>query len=336
MNLLTRDNFRESVFDRDNHKCVNCGNPSQDAHHILERRLFPDGGYYLDNGASLCGNCHIKAESTELSCAVLREKLGVKTVILPPHLYPDYEYDKWGNIILANKQRLKGELFFDESVQKILKQGDVLTLFSNYVKYPRSFHLPWSESITSDDKVHQDVSFFAGKEVVVTEKMDGENSSIYSNGYFHARSIDSESHWSQSRVRKLAAEIGFNLPENWRICGENLYATHSIKYQELPSYFLLFSVWNEVNKCLSWDETVTWANLLEIPVVSVLYRGIYDEKLIKSLWKPNSGKEGYVMRIADSFNYGEFQYTVGKFVRRNHIQSEHHWKRNNIEVNCLK
>lgn len=58
--LLTRDIFRESVFSRDNHKCVICGNPAKDAHHIIERRLFSDGGYYIDNGASLCEEHHIK------------------------------------------------------------------------------------------------------------------------------------------------------------------------------------------------------------------------------------------------------------------------------------
>ncbi len=51
---MTRDDFRNAVFARDNHRCVICGEPAKDAHHILERRLFPDGGYYLNNGASLC------------------------------------------------------------------------------------------------------------------------------------------------------------------------------------------------------------------------------------------------------------------------------------------
>ena len=51
---LTRDQFRNGVFARDGHKCVLCQAPGQDAHHIMERRLFPDGGYYLDNGATVC------------------------------------------------------------------------------------------------------------------------------------------------------------------------------------------------------------------------------------------------------------------------------------------
>lgn len=42
--LLSRDKFRQSVFDRDSHKCVICGDGPEvgvfiDAHHILERRL---------------------------------------------------------------------------------------------------------------------------------------------------------------------------------------------------------------------------------------------------------------------------------------------------------
>ena len=53
------------------------------------------------------------------------------------------------------------------------------------VKYPRTYHLPWSEGRTDDDKVLSDDSQFIGKYVVVTEKMDGENTTIYSDGYLH-------------------------------------------------------------------------------------------------------------------------------------------------------
>ena len=130
--LLTRDEFREGVFKRDGHKCVICGAPAKDAHHILERRLFSDGGYYLDNGSSLCEEHHIKAEETTLSCDEIREKCGIKTIVLPEHFYSDIDYDKWGNIIQATGERLKGDLFYDESVQKILKQGGVLNLFQKY------------------------------------------------------------------------------------------------------------------------------------------------------------------------------------------------------------
>src|SRR6185369_10119940 len=95
----------------------------------MERRLWEDGGYYLDNGASLCGVCHIEAEETLISPEQIRKGAGIEKILLPPHLYPDYEYDKWGNIVNPNGTRLRGELFWDESVQKILKSGGVLDKF---------------------------------------------------------------------------------------------------------------------------------------------------------------------------------------------------------------
>lgn len=99
--LLTRDEFREGVFARDNFKCVVCRNPAKDAHHILERRLFDDGGYYLSNGASLCEKHHIEAEQTVLSVEKIREAANITAPALPKDFYPDEKYDKWGNIILT-------------------------------------------------------------------------------------------------------------------------------------------------------------------------------------------------------------------------------------------
>ena len=174
MILLSRDDFRAQVFARDRNRCVCCGRPGQDAHHILERRLFPDGGYYLANGATLCGPCHLKAESTELSCDEIRVAAGICEAVLPPHLYHDERYDKWGNIILPTGRRLKGELFDDPAVQKIL--APVLHLFDNRVKYPRTWHLPCSPGVTKDDRVLAGhiVESWVDTDVVITEKMDGE------------------------------------------------------------------------------------------------------------------------------------------------------------------
>jgi hypothetical protein len=336
MNLLTRDNFREGVFERDSHKCVMCGNPAQDAHHILERRLWTDGGYYLDNGASVCGDCHLLAESTEIGCPELREACGIEEIILPEHLYRDNEYDKWGNIILPNKMRIKGELFYDESVQKIMKP--VLHLFKDHVKYPRTYHLPFSASKTNDDRTLVDCSQFVGREVVITEKMDGENTSIYGN-YTHARSLENESHPSRNWVKNFASNIGWELPEGWRLCGENLYAKHAIHYDNLDSYFYLFSIWNDKNRCLSWDNTVEYGGILNIPIVPVLWRGIWDEQKVEDIVNEMdfNKQEGFVVRVTDSFEYGEFRKSVAKYVRQNHVASTvHNWKMQAVVKNILK
>ena len=325
-NLLDRDSFRVRVFDRDKYKCVNCGEPAVDAHHIMERRLFHDGGYYINNGVSLCEDCHILAEKTLLSTDELREKASITERILPEHLYHDHNYDKWGNIINPNGTRIKGELFYDPSVQKIIPL-EIKALFLSYVKYPRTFHLPWSESRTADDRVHENLDFFIGKEVVVLEKRDGENSSVYSDGYFHARSIDGNNHPSQDWLKNHIQNWFFELPTDWRVCGENLYALHSIKYNNLQTYFEVFNIWNENNECISWKETKEWCELLKIETVPVLYEGPYDEYVIKGIKLDTALQEGYVIRLSESFPYSKFRYSTAKFVRKNHVNTTvHNWR----------
>lgn len=335
--VLTRDKFREGVFARDNHKCVFCGSPAADAHHIIERRLFPDGGYYLDNGASVCSEHHIKCETTEISVEDVRAACGIQKKIIPPHLYPDQVYDKWGNPILENGLRLKGELFEDESVQKILKEGDVLDLFTDWVKYPRTYHLPWSDDVGSSDRKLESLDHFIGKNVVVTEKMDGENTSLYFDK-IHARSLDSPSNVTRDWVKQFWSTINQEIPKGWRVCGENLYAKHSIHYNELESYFLGFSIWNEKNYCLDWQTTQLWFMLLGIKSVPVLYDGVFDVRRIQNLFSAKDAeiKEGYVVRLTESFHYRDFNKSVAKYVRKDHVRTSEHWLKKQLEVNKLK
>jgi len=327
--LLTRDDFRNGVFKRDVYKCVICKEPAKDAHHILERRLWEDSGYYLDNGASVCEKCHILAEQTVISCDELRKAAGITQVILPPHLYDDYNYSKWGCILLDNGTRLKGELFFDESVQKILKEGKVLDLYSNHVKYPRTHHLSFSQGLTKDDRALPNQDHFKGKQIVVHLKLDGEQSSLYRD-YYHARSLDFVPEVWRNYVRVVHAKIAHEIPEGWRLCCENMWAKHSIHYKNLESFLYLFSMWNEKNECLPWKETKEYADILGLTTCPVLYEGIYDEDLLKSLWKPiwkdGNEMEGFVIRIADGFKYGDFKRSVAKFVRKGHVQTSHHWR----------
>lgn len=335
MALMTRDQFREAVFARDRHRCVICRAPGQDAHHIIERRLFDDGGYYLNNGATLCGPCHFKAETTVLEADAIRWACGIRHSLIPEHFYPDERYDKWGNVILPNGRRLKGELFDDTSVQKVL--APVLHLFTNRVKYPRTMHLPWSASVNPDDRVLSTDTVMAwdGTEVIITEKMDGENTTMYTDG-IHARSIDYSSHVSRSYVRQLHATICGDIPADMRICGENLWAQHSIAYLNLPSYFMVFSIWIGT-RCLSWRDTVEWCALLGLHTVPVLHRGTFRWPRDKNpaVTVDPAKCEGYVIRPTAEFTLRDFPVCVGKYVRRNHVQTHGHWMRSQFTPNRL-
>lgn len=337
--VLTRDEFREAVFLRDKKTCVICKNvPAVDAHHILERRLFSDGGYYLNNGSSLCSDCHLKAEMTLISVEDIRKACGIeeKDKVLPDHLYDDQPYDKWGDPILPNGRRMMGELFDDPSVQKILEEGKVLHLFTKYVKYPRTWHLPFSPGATKDDRIIKSTDIFKGKKVVVTVKMDGENTTMY-NDYIHARSLNDKPHWSKSWIKNFHGKIAHEIPENMRLVVENMYAVHSIKYKLLDSYVYGISIWERLT-CLSWEDTLSLFDILDIPRVPILYEGIWDEKYLHSLHVPEKGEmEGYVVRLADSFHYKDFANSIAKYVRKGHVTSNEHWFFGNAgEINELK
>lgn len=206
------------------------------------------------------------------------------------------------------------------------------------LKYPRTFHIPGSPGASNDDKILRNLNYFIGKEVVITEKMDGENTTGYWNGVIHARSVDSKNHPSRNWVKNFLKMRLFQIPEGWRVCGENVYARHSIEYTALDSYFLGFSIWNEKNQCLSWTETLTWFDLLGIKPVPELCRGVFDQNQINDIIKNLNlnEQEGIVIRLAGEFNYRDFDISVAKWVRANHINTDEHWINREVFPNRLK
>ena len=202
-------------------------------------------------------------------------------------------------------------------------------------KYPRTPHLPWSPGATSDDVLSHDVDAFVGQEVVVTEKMDGENTTLYRD-FIHARSIDGRYHPSRDWIKRRHAEIAHEIPNGWRVCGENLFAQHSIQYESLESYSYAFSVWDGANTCLSWRDTIAWFKKLNLSSVPVIYEGMWDEKRIKDIKLDLTKSEGYVLRLASSFQYDDFANCVRKWVRTDHVTSDAHWMHTELIPNRLK
>jgi hypothetical protein len=208
-------------------------------------------------------------------------------------------------------------------------------VITSKIKYPRTFHIPGSPGATSDDKILNSLDHFVGREVVISYKMDGENSTLYRD-HFHARSLDSRHHPSRDWLKKFHGDIAHLIPETYRICGENLYARHSIAYDNLLSYFYGFSVWED-KQCLSWEDTELWFNELGIFPVPVLYLGIFDIDIVKLLTKMDTNvHEGFVIRITDSFQYDDFKTSIAKWVRPNHVQSEEHWMNMAVIPNGLR
>ncbi|MFG2752914.1 RNA ligase family protein [Streptomyces xanthophaeus] len=189
--------------------------------------------------------------------------------------------------------------------------------------YPRTPHLPWSPGAASDDVRADGFAGLAGREVVVTEKLDGENTTLYRDG-LHARSLDSAHHPSRAWVKGLQGRIGPAIPEGRRVCGENLYARHSLPYGELDSWFYGFSVWDGEH-CLDWDQGVRFLRGLGIPTPPVLWRGTFDERVLRRLKLDTARQEGYVVRTVAGFTRADFGRCVAKWVRPGHVQTGTHW-----------
>lgn len=208
------------------------------------------------------------------------------------------------------------------------------------VKYPKSWHLNYSEKTSSDDRQHHGDSHFQGRNVIVTIKMDGENTTIY-NHTSHARSLDSnidseDRRWIEA-LRK--SKIEDNIPKNYRICGENMFWKHTCFYDDLESMFLVFSIW-EGDRCLSWDETKMWCNLLGLKTVPVLYEGPYNKELILKRFseylKTHKDVEGFVVRVEDDFNISDFSTSLSKYVRKSFVIPSQHWRYSKKISNQLK
>ncbi len=200
-------------------------------------------------------------------------------------------------------------------------------------KYRSTPVLPWSPG--GSDGYIADISCFEGREVVVTEKMDGENTTMYRD-HIHARSIDSKHHPSRNWVKRFHGTFAHLIPEGWRLCGENMYAFHSILYEELESYFYLFSIWNEHNRCLDWDDMLEWAMLLELNLPATFYRGPWDEQVVRDLHIDTTVCEGYVVRTVEGFAYQDFGQHIAKWVRKGHVQTDKHWMHRAVVPNKLK
>ena len=72
-------------------------------------------------------------------------------------------------------------------------------------------------------------------------------------------------------------------------------------------------------------------------MVPVIYRGLWDETRIRALYQPQyegNEMEGYVVRLARRFSYGEFRYCTAKFVRPNFAAGRHNYHRA-LELNEL-
>jgi len=264
MKLLSREQFNTEVLKRDNNECVICKHKENLAvHHIIDRKCFDNGGYFLNNGISLCEICHIKAENGNYTCEELRELAKIKEIILPNSFDPNLEYDKFGNEI---KEKL--------------------------IKYPRTAHLE-NSGISKDDT--DEVILFKdifNKFLVIEEKNDGANTGISFNkdcelllqcrGHY----LKGRGDWPEFNQFKVWGntykdQLFDILTDKYIMYGEWMGTFHSVFYNKLPHYFMEFDIYDKKNKVFlstSKRREILEKSDVKINSVRVIKEGIFTNK----------------------------------------------------------
>ena len=208
-------------------------------------------------------------------------------------------------------------------------------------KYPRTFHLPWSPGGTNDDKRLERAGHLVGEPLTITVKMDGSNVCLEQNAVYARSHNGSPSHPSFDMLKQLHAQIKHLIPEKAQIFGEWLYARHSIAYNDLPNYLMVFGVRHlDQNYWASWEEVEVWAEELGVPTVPVLATekvfGSEEDLRNYTLRQVRPDREGVVVRLFEEFLDDRFHMSVAKWVRFNHVQADDHWAHREMARNGLK
>ena len=204
-------------------------------------------------------------------------------------------------------------------------------------KYPKTPYWPYSPSIGRGDGVHPDPQRFVGATIVVTEKLDGSSTLIH-RGKVYGRSVStpSEDKWMAMVKKHHAWKV---TEPNVYLYGEDIYGVHSISYEPVKENrtFYAFSLRDATGMFASFSEVEEYAERQDIPVVPVLFRGMFRslkdiQSFIDGIQSERSAlggeREGVVLRLEREFPESEFGDAVCKSVRTHHVQSDQHWRRN--------
>jgi len=223
-------------------------------------------------------------------------------------------------------------------------------------KYFRTFHVPWTKSTDSDDRILSSVEHFSDREVVITEKLDGENQTWTRDSVYARSHGGPPGHASNNLSKQLWESHRHLIDPGLSVFFEWTYALHSIWYRRMAaeySYVHIFGVRDDhTGEHWAWEDVEMMAEHLGYPTVPVLWRGtLQDAKMLQvlmtgqgpSAWTgvpvvmrdrniildpehtaDDNVREGEVVRVTSSFT--DPDVSIAKVVRPRHVKSNDHWK----------
>ena len=224
---------------------------------------------------------------------------------------------------------------------------------SNFFRFPHTPHIAWLQSGSPrDDKVltPEEIEDLLRGPVVVEEKLDGANLgfSITPEGQLRAQNRGAYLHapytgqfsrleqWIAQHEDRFFDAIG----EELILFGEWCAARHSLDYQCLPDWWLLFDVYDR-NEQRFWSTTRrdALAKRLQLATVPALLQEEVTVDSLKNLVATRNSRyrsgplEGVVVRRQDE----NWLIARGKLVRAEFTQAiDSHWRNRTIEWNRVQ
>lgn len=212
----------------------------------------------------------------------------------------------------------------------------------------KTFHVPWSEGTDSTDRKNWNywTDIQSIKELVFTEKLDGQGSCLNEFGVFaRSHAAPSDKPWDDYLKVKHARIVSDLKAEHIELFGESMYAIHSIEYPRLDEHFKLFAV-RQLDRWLSWEEVKEWAFMFDMSTVPVIGRRMvadFNEESLKEYVKETAkgpsafgsldvlenkpcSMEGIVFRNVEGYHVDGFVQNVFKIVRKSHVRTSDRWE----------
>lgn len=221
-----------------------------------------------------------------------------------------------------------------------------------FIRFPHTPHIEWlGEGVPRDDKVMSaaEVKDLLESQVVIEEKLDGANLgfSISSDGGLRAQNRGQylhEPYGGQFRKldvwqRKHEDALFDTMCDGLILFGEWCAAKHSIRYDQLPDWLLVFDVYDR-NTLKFWStmRRNKLAVSIGLSIVPMVYRGQITleklERLVRS--HPSAYRAGSIEGVVIRQESDEWLETRAKLVHPDFTQAiGDHWSKRRIEWNRL-
>jgi predicted kinase len=225
---------------------------------------------------------------------------------------------------------------------------------SNYFKFPRTRHLYSLGSAQRNDLIMtlDEVKQFHNIELYIEEKIDGANIGISIDPETQIIKFQNRSHYvnesTHLQFSKLPQWVNMYGPQLYEVIepgrhilfGEWLYLRHTVPYNGLPSYFVVFDMYDKKEKVFySRNKIEKILSKTKIPLVPLIFNGSFNKKedIVKLLEKDstygNTLIEGLYIKVPNEDNTSIIRR--GKIVRSDFLSEDTDFWDKNTSPNGL-